>query len=167
MRITPLLVSLFTFTFALAAQADKKGFDHFQFESSMQQSQKAQPSISVQRIYDISQPNLKPNQNLFGAFEKIANEQAQIWGDTILEGEFEADGATRIDRIEAIQMGAQILAYRVTYSEGAWSLSGCQYDFKNKALLKACKAGRITEASYVSAGLGSWSRDESAYAEFH
>lgn len=88
---------------------------------------------------------------------RIAEDQATIWADTILEGGYDADGRTVIDRVEAIMGDGKLLAYRITYSESAW-LVGVKG--------QKGKEGRVFESSFVSASLRSWLRDEQALAEF-
>ncbi len=100
-----------------------------------------------------------------GAREKlisIADEQAQIWGDTILESDFVAENKVNVDSIESVHMGNQFLGYRITYSSTAFATTDCDAE-KN---LSSCKHGRIVEATFVSPSLLSWIRDENAFAEF-
>jgi hypothetical protein len=87
----------------------------------------------------------------------IAQDQATIWGDTILEGSYEAAGATTLDRVEGILQNGRLVSYRITYSAKAWRLGDDG---------KKCCEGRIEEASYVSKSLRSWLRDELSMATF-
>jgi hypothetical protein len=66
--------------------------------------------------------------------ESIAKNQAQIWGDTILEGDYQSKGDTRLDQIKVVRRGNRVLAYRIVYSETARDPRGL---------------GRIVEASWV------------------
>jgi hypothetical protein len=91
------------------------------------------------------------------AFQSIAKDQANIWADTILEGSFDSDGTTQLDRVDGVMQNGELIAYRVTYSEQAWVLDdgGQRQD-----------AGRITESTFVSLPLSSWFRDNWALATF-
>jgi hypothetical protein len=104
------------------------------------------------------------------AFEKIlfniAKKQAQIWGDTILEGDFAAAGSTRLDRAYALFKNKQLFGYLITYSEKAWNTSNCSYDGINDATLSGCTEGRISESVYVSADYTDYFIDDKMFAEF-
>ena len=97
--------------------------------------------------------------------EKIAHAQAQIWGDTILEGDYDAAGGTSLDQVEGVYMGGELIAYRITYSEKAWYTGSC--DTEADPSRASCQEGRIVESTFVSPKLTSWMRDDSAYAEFY
>jgi hypothetical protein len=103
---------------------------------------------------------------LWQRLSQIAIDQAGIWADTILEGDYEADGTTHLDLVEGIYLNDELIAYRITYSERAWHLGDCEYDFEDRSTLNSCQQGRIRESSFVSSSLDSWMRDDSAYAEF-
>ena len=100
-------------------------------------------------------------------FETIAFDQAQIWGDTILEGDFYADGITRVDRVARIYRNDKLVAYVVTYSEKAWYLSDCHYDGVRSITLLGCTPGRITESSYVSPDFKTYFYTERTMANFN
>lgn len=88
----------------------------------------------------------------------ISEDQASIWSDTILEGGYDADGNTKLDRIEGIYNGSILVSYRITYSEKAWILG----DNGEKS-----REGRIVESSFVSSTLRSWLRDDKSLATFN
>lgn len=94
--------------------------------------------------------------------EAIADDQAQVWGDTILEGDFVAEQAVKLESVQVVQMNSAFLGYRVTYSSVAFETSDCDPDTD----LKSCTQGRIVESSYVAPSLKAWVRDESAMADF-
>ncbi len=93
---------------------------------------------------------------------KIAEEQAQIWADTILEGDYIAENDVNVDAIATVQMNAVFLGYRITYSSLAVETSNCDAD----ADLAACVHGRIVESTFVAPSLDSWVRDAQHLAEF-
>lgn len=93
--------------------------------------------------------------------------QAQIWGDTILEGDYVAAGRTRVDRVQGIYRDQELVAYRILYSEKAWDVSQCNYDPNNKReSLKTCTQGRISETTFTSKDLKTYEVDDQDYAEF-
>lgn len=103
---------------------------------------------------------------LFHKLQMLAYEQAQIWGDTILEGDYVADGNTKIDRITVIKRGNQIIGYAITYSERAWFVGECRYVHNQPDTLTGCKEGRIYETSFASADLSEAKVDENQFAVF-
>ena len=98
--------------------------------------------------------------------QTLAVQQAMIWGDTILEGDFEAAGDTHIDRIQSVYEGEHFLGYRVSYSETAWATSNCTYNPRDKSTLSSCLSGRISESMFVTPDLKDAQRDERDFAHF-
>lgn len=82
--------------------------------------------------------------------KRVAHDQAQVWGDTILEGDYVAAGHTRLDRVDRVYKKDQLIGYLIKYSEKAWETSNCQYDGVRPSTLLGCLSGRIEESSYVS-----------------
>lgn len=100
---------------------------------------------------------------------QIAWDQAQIWGDTILEGDYWADEEVMLDLIQAVYREGVQVAWRITYSSKAFDTSVCTpYEFADEdpARFDGCIPGRIHESSFVSMDLKSFIRDDDAYAEF-
>lgn len=95
----------------------------------------------------------------------VAKAQAQIWGDTILEGDYIASGRIRLDQVLGFYKKNRLIGYKIQYSEKAWYLAECNYQGKRENL-KECKTGRIVEGSYVSADMKTYFSDEERYAEF-
>jgi len=93
---------------------------------------------------------------------EISFDQAQIWADTILEGEYLAESDVRVDSIEIVRAGELFLGYRITYSSVAYETMDCD----SSRQLESCVAGRIVESTYVSPNLESWIRDDRHFAEF-
>ena len=94
--------------------------------------------------------------------DKIADEQAQIWADTILEGDYVAENAVSVDTVETVQMNTVFLGYRITYSSVAFDTSDCDA----AANIAACRRGKIVESTFVAPTLDTWVRDENHMAEF-
>ncbi len=95
----------------------------------------------------------------------VAHYQAQIWGDTILEGDFHSAGRTRLDFAVAYFKGNQVVGFTIRYSEKAWNTSECAFDGSRESL-KNCKEGRISEESYVSPDFQTFFTDENRQAGF-
>lgn len=93
---------------------------------------------------------------------EISKDQAQIWADTILGGDYLAEEDVVVDQIEFVRMGAQLVGYRVTYSSLAYETLDCNPEGD----VSLCVQGRIVESSYVSPGLDGWIRDDQKFAEF-
>lgn len=85
--------------------------------------------------------------------QTAAIELAQIWGDTILEGDYSAEDDVRIDSVEKLYLSLVFVAYRITYSSAAEELT-------------TGKRGRIVESGILSADFTQLSRDNTAFARF-
>lgn len=123
------------------------------------------PDYSVEAVYEFSKNNIL-DPNFKTKMQNIATTQAQIWGDTILEGFYEAEGNTRIDTIYKLFKKNELLGYMLTYSERAWDISDCQYDGINPETLLDCTPGRIVETSFVSLDFKEYFYTEKTYARF-
>lgn len=109
----------------------------------------------------------KVARKLFYQFQKIAEEQVNVWGDTILEGDYVADGEVHISKVALIYKESELVAYRITYAQNAWDISTCNYDGNHhEETLIGCSAGEIIESSYVSASMNYFEVDENQFAEF-
>lgn len=97
--------------------------------------------------------------------QKVAWEQAQIWGDTILEGDYVSAGRTRLDLVTGYYKENVLVGYKIQYSEKAWYTGECDYD-GTQAKLKGCPLGRIAESSFVSADLRTFFTVEEKQANF-
>jgi hypothetical protein len=115
-------------------------------------------------LFEIGSNDVLVAPEVVAALGEIASEQAGIWGDTILEGDYLADGKTRLDRIEGLFHGDQLLAYRIRYSERAWYTGDCNPGVDRSRA--SCQEGRIAEASFVWPSLREWTVDDRAWAEF-
>ena len=97
---------------------------------------------------------------------EIARQRADFWGDSILEGEYEAEGNTSLDRVNEVYFESTFIGYHITYSQDAWFTGRCDYDSRNKATLRNCEAGRISESYFVSQDFRDMVEDQDAYAQF-
>ena len=100
------------------------------------------------------------------ALTRIAKSQAQVWADTILEGDYVAEGYTRLDRVEEMYKHNILIGYLIKYSEKAWDTSDCSYDGIRDSTLVGCAGGRIVESSYISVDLKDYFYDEKTGAKF-
>ena len=116
-------------------------------------------------VYDKQSGVLNISVETLASFQKMAADQAEIWGDTILEESYEAADEIQIDHVDSLSNGESLVAYRIVYSQQAWDTSTCSYTDNPKAS-DQCRAGRIVEASLVSPNLTSWIMDPNVNAHF-
>lgn len=96
----------------------------------------------------------------------VAYAQAQIWADTILEGDYYAEGNTRLDTVIALYKNHEFIGYKIVYSERAWYTGECNFDGADESALLDCQEGRIHESTFVSPDFKTYFRDEDALADF-
>lgn len=162
------LCSVF-FNMTIASAAQENGFE--KEAQNYYQACKSSPCVAPYAndlIYSV-QGNLKNriSEELKNKLADVALDQAGVWGDTILEGDYAADGNTQLDAVEVMYKHNQAIGYKITYSEKAWYTGDCQFDGENAALLNECSPGRIVESSYVSLDLSDYFSDDDTYASFH
>ncbi|MDX9731312.1 MAG: hypothetical protein RBT63_06025 [Bdellovibrionales bacterium] len=112
------------------------------------------------RVFDLTVNSL--DMGTRARLEEIAYDQAQIWADTILEGDYLAAAEVALDSVEAISRDNQFLGFRIIYSSSAVDISDCDA----RVSYDDCQKGRIVEATLVSPDMGSWVRDDRSFAEF-
>lgn len=78
--------------------------------------------FSWERAYEAPALN-KLQPDLLSALHEKAADLAQIWGDTILEGDYAADGETQLEKVDVLRLDDQVMAYRIQYSERGWDLA--------------------------------------------
>ncbi len=133
--------------------------------SALCQEENCQKPFSRSEIYNQSEDqNINPE--LKKILQRISFKQAQVWGDTILEGDYAAAGNTRLDRVFNLFKNEEHIGYLITYSERAWDTSNCLYDGIHDATLLSCTEGRITESSYVSLNFKEYFYDDKTMAKF-
>lgn len=109
--------------------------------------------------------NAKAQENIHQALFEKAVELAQVWGDTILEGDYHVADKVRLDRYERMVRNDKLLFYYITYSDKAWDVSDCAFDGDPKDL-KDCVSGRIVESAFVSPDFKHARVDEKNMAKF-
>lgn len=159
-----LLVSSVTWADQMGPNGDKFYEEAAHYENACRNDD-CQAPYSEQIVYNQkTKIKLLANETL-AVLKKVASQQAQIWGDTILEGDYYSSGITRLDNVLAFYNNGQLVGYKIQYSEKAWYTGDCDFDGSRKSL-KGCKAGRISEGSYVSSDAQTYFSDEDRYAEF-
>ncbi len=101
------------------------------------------------------------------ALQKIAVEQAGIWADTILEGDYYAEGNTELEEVTGIFYKSRLVAYKIQYAERAWETSSCDFDGEDVTALEGCPEGIIRETSFVSPDLKTFIRNHDDLANFY
>lgn len=76
--------------------------------------------------------------NVLNGLDDVAFDLAQVWGDTILESDYEAEEAIQLERIEVVHVQGELAGFRITYSAKA-------FDHANKI------AGIIRESGFTTA----------------
>ncbi|MBO9665854.1 MAG: hypothetical protein J7501_03470 [Bdellovibrio sp.] len=155
-------------SFALAdhmgPQGDKFYDEAAHFTNACQKSP-CQAPYSMKVVYNQKSRLNKMEIEEVNVLKQIAFDQAQVWGDTILEGDFYSAGRTRLDEVKAFYRDERIVGFKIRYSEKAWDTGECAFD-GTKASLKGCKLGRIIEESYVSTDFRTFFTDEDRQADF-
>jgi hypothetical protein len=153
-------VSVSVFAQNMNALAVAKAF----YESGCLTQARCQPPFSVQVVQG-QQTQQLPN-NVSRNLAEIARSQAQIWSDTILEGDFWADGKTRLQSTKVLRHGQRILGYYITYVERAWYVGDCRFELSQPSSLQKCVPGYITESTFVSLTGDDYRVDENQFAKF-
>jgi hypothetical protein len=84
---------------------------------------------------------------------QIAFDLNQLWGDTILEGDYEVTGEMHLEILSGVFINGKLSGFRIQYSQPA------------KDLLKD-QTGKITEKGFVSLNLTEAFVDEFSMAKF-
>ncbi|WP_413568967.1 hypothetical protein ACLWBD_16030 [Bdellovibrio sp. HCB117] len=153
---------------ALADQMGPNGDKFYEEAAHFEHACRTEPCegpYSRVLVYDQKAKLTKISAETRETLKKVAVDQAQIWGDTILEGDYYASGRTRLDQVMAFYKGQELIGYKIQYSEKAWYTGDCEFD-GSRASLKGCQEGRIVEGSYVSSDAQTYFSDEERYAEF-
>lgn len=155
------------FSLPATAQADQMGPGAREWASALKASIRAPGPLSKVRIEPVDLTNYSGasiDAYTRGKLEDIANEQVQIWADTILEGDYVADTRVRLDRVDRIFVDGEFVGYRIEYSTAAWDTANCDATMAGSD--EDCIRGRIREATFVSPDLSFWFRDDKHLAEF-
>lgn len=127
-------------------------------------------SLQAQVAYDYDENRFEVDESLFEQLLSIAQSQSEIWGDTILEGDVWTLGEIRVDRIEYLFDGDELLGYRITYSQKGWETAFCDLtgatveDYNREETFAQCAEGRVYESAYATADLRAYFIDYNAVA---
>jgi hypothetical protein len=166
------LIAVTTTFFVATASADSLGKGSKDFEKVVAAYQKScsaecQAPYSEASSYDVRQPkNSALPVDIRLKLEQVALDQAQVWGDTILEGDYYSEGNTQLDRVYGLYEDGKFIGYKITYSEHAWYTGECDFSPENLDTLNTCNEGRIHESTFVSPDFGTYFRDDSDLANF-
>lgn len=153
------LKTLFVAAFALATYSLNAQAQNTCVRLSCQQDQLDHKSLTQAEIQSLPE-------DVRGSLQNRAEKLANIWSDTILEGDYWADDVVELNKIEELYKGRILVGYRITYSSKAWDTSTCEFDTDDLSTLKACETGLITESGLVTADFQRFERDPKALATF-
>lgn len=159
-----LLIGATSFADEMGPNGDKFYEEAARFENACSQVECAAP-YSRKVVYTQASHSPATTPEKTKRLKEIAFDQAQIWGDTILEGDYHSAGRTRLDEVVAYYKYNAVVGYKIKYSEKAWYVGSCDFDGSQESL-KGCDEGRIVEGSYVSADTLTYFSDEEKYASF-
>ena len=109
---------------------------------------------------------------------KAAYEEFNVWGDTILEGDYalDPDADMKLSAVEKMMDAeGEFISYRIVFSHAAFDTSSCDVDWDlasddprsfKEQLTENCTSGNISEGAYVSPDYKFQFRDEDAIADF-
>lgn len=164
---------LFTFV-SLSAHADHRFVGSRKFAALIEKYQAACTTSPCQKPFreallykDGTDVASMLSASELATLKKVAFEQAQIWADTILEGDYVADGETRLMEVIGIFRSNELVAYKIRYAERAWDISTCDYDYENPETLQQCTEGFIRETSFVSPDFKNYVRNHDDIANFY
>ena len=118
-------------------------------------------TIEEMDVRDIANKKLKK-------LKQKAWDRAQIWADTILEGDYIAFGNTELSQVRVFKFDGKVIAYHIRYYERAAETSSesCVYNEQRGYYEGRCVGGVIRESGYISWNMLDETDDEGEYAEF-
>lgn len=153
-----LFILLLTFSTAVAKADLNDEFTNFIVTYSEQSHLYGEREVKLEKFSPAQQAQLL----------KLATAEADIWVDTILEGDYAlTNDPLTIDMVTALYQGQKLVAYQIVYSQRAFDTSNCEYDFEaldDKSsnvdeVFAQCTQGRIYGTSFVSPNLQVVERD--------
>lgn len=115
--------------------------------------------INAQEILRVGSGGVSIEPELYEQLRQFAISQAEIWGDTVLEGDVAAVGDIELVSAEVLRAKGELLGYRITYAQRGWDTSTCDLsnatseDYQKPETFAHCAEGRIIESAYVTADL--------------
>jgi hypothetical protein len=165
---------LLVFTFSITAPADHRYPGARAFTKLIEEYKVACISSPCQKPFKTNvlyrensvHPSLLSRSQL-RILDRVAKEQAKIWADTILEGDYVSDGNTVLEKVVGIYRNNTLVAYKISYAERGWDISSCGYEQKNPGTRENCPEGIIRETSFVSTNFENYVRNHDDIADFY
>jgi hypothetical protein len=98
---------------------------------------------------------------------EIAEHFVQVWGDTILEGDYIAADHFELDEVEILSHRGQATGFRISYSAQAWDTGTCNYNSEYPESIEDCLEGRIAEKAVVTLNGQGYFVDPTHFAAFY
>jgi len=123
---------------------------------------------------EISKLSAQENKALLEA----ATDESDIWGDTILEGDYTLDPKGKIELVSVEKLAAknaEFLGFRIVYQHGAYDIGSCEIDWDvaeenpdafKEQLENDCTHGHISAGAYVTPDFKEHFRDEDSIEDF-
>ena len=161
------LLVLFLSVFPLLSLASSRGEDQF--------IKKVYAVIEANNgtFKEVSPDRLTPKQ--IAGLLKAAGEEADIWYDTILEGDYMLNSEADIEVAELSKYysaSGEFVAYRAVIQHAAFDVGSCDVDWEetpenmNQILKDNCTAGYISGGIFISPDFKFHFRDEDAIEDF-
>ncbi len=101
----------------------------------------------------------------FKRIYKHIDNSMDIWGDTILEGDYTTDYKdVKIESFQTMRTpSGTVLGYRVSFSVSGWETSTCtneNYDSSKPETMENCTQGRIKQVIYLTPDLKEYETSE-------
>lgn len=142
----------------------------------------------INKVYGVIKSNQFDNEELdlatlskvqITGLLKAANEEADVWGDTILEGDYVLAENSQVElyTVEKVVSKTELVAYRIVFGQAAFDISNCEEEVDwdlmsenpeafDKFAKEKCTAGTISAGAYVSPDFKFHFRDEDAIEDF-
>lgn len=143
----------------------------------------------INQVYSVIETNKSGNEELDMAtlskaqvarLLKAANEESDIWGDTILEGDYVLANNSQVELYsveKVVSTKSELVAYRIVYGQAAFNIGACEMEVDwdlmsdnpeafDQFAKENCQAGTISAGAYVSPDFQFHFRDEDAIEDF-
>lgn len=164
-RIFPLLLSL-TFFSSEFIMAYPHNSNLSRFRDEVEALNRACARGTCREPYARETMTVVSDDAFFVNLRSRAFDLAQVWADTILEGDYLADGNTQLEKVEVLKKEGQVFGYRVQYFERGWYIGQCEFNEQDLSTLAKCDEGKISESAYFNADLSLFYRDPAHFVTF-
>jgi hypothetical protein len=106
------------------------------------------PVFTEEELYDSSLSQLAPD--VRQRLEAAALDRANVWPDTILEGDYSQTGDAVLSSVTVYKRGTRPYAYRVHIAAEAIYTGDCEYDEAAESWSDDCSTGHISEDAYFT-----------------